>query len=289
LKLSIICNWEADVTPEVDTLIHRRRFIQSLAAGTAAATLAGVTYAIAGCSTDDRYMAEMRPDGRRRLPPGQRTVVEAPEQTPQEADETPAEPQRPRLIRTDVTHPEPDRLPKGQDVIDDLRPMGGRAGNPSRGAFEFKVHGLVETPLTLSFEELLEFQHVEQVCDVHCVTGWSVLGVAFKGVRLADIAERVKPSKRARHVIFEAAHGYTANMDIEEALKPNSLIAWEHNGRPLARQHGAPVRNILPDRYFWKSAKWITGVRFQENDERGFWEVRGYHNRGCPWAEERYS
>jgi DMSO/TMAO reductase YedYZ molybdopterin-dependent catalytic subunit len=284
------------VTPEVLKLNQRRRFIKSLAAGATAMTLGGMAYSIAGCSTDKRYGDQLRPDGRRRLPPGQRTVIQATEQhaedsttKPEPTPEAAPESTRPRLIRQDVTAPHDPRTPPGQSIIDDLRPMGGRPGNPSRGAFTLKVHGLVEKPMTLNFEELLQFAHVEQTCDVHCVTGWSVLGVMFKGVRLADIAEAVKPTRRARYVILEAAQGYTANIDIEEALKSNSLIAWEHNGRPLARAHGAPVRNILPDRYFWKSAKWLTGIRFQEQDERGFWEVRGYHNHACPWAEERYS
>jgi len=285
------------VTPEVAKLNERRRFIKSLAAGAAATALIGMSYAIAGCQADRTALNELRPDGRRRLPPGQRTLVQQPEATaenptpePEATPEAAPEPARPRLIRTDETIKGEHRLPSGQTVLQDLRPMGGRPGSPSRTEFTLKIHGLVERPMTLSFDELLaNFTHIEQACDVHCVTGWSVLGVVFKGVRLADIANAVRPTRRARHVIFEAAHGYTANVDIEEALKPNSLIAWEHNGRSLARAHGAPVRNILPDRYFWKSAKWITGIRFQEQDERGFWEVRGYHNRGCPWAEERYS
>jgi DMSO/TMAO reductase YedYZ molybdopterin-dependent catalytic subunit len=128
---------------------------------------------------------------------------------------------------------------------------------------------------------------VEQRCDVHCVTKWTVLNASFTGVRVADLAERagVKPS--ARHVIFEAAWGYTSNVLLREALANNVLVAHRHEGRPLARQHGGPVRALVPDLYFWKSAKWLTGVRFSTRDEPGYWEVRGYHNHADPWREER--
>lgn len=268
------------MTPEVRRLLERRAFIRSLAVGSAVMSLGGVSYVMSGCSD-----AGTHPDGRKRLPPGQRMLVEK----PSEAAEPEIAPRRPRLVRYDATHDGPERIPPGQDVIEALKPMGGKPGDPSLSAYRLKVHGLVENEMLLSYDDLLKFTQVEQTCDVHCVTGWSVLGAVFKGVRLADIAEAVKPGPRARYVIFEAAQGYTANMDLEEALKPNSLIAWEHNGKPLARGHGAPVRNVLPDRYFWKSAKWLTGVRFVERDERGYWEVRGYHNHADPWLEERYS
>lgn len=181
------------------------------------------------------------------------------------------------------------RLPPGQRVISALKPMGGVQGDPSPSAFKLKVHGEVAQPRTLDFAALLGLRPVELTLDVHCVTGWSALGVRFKGVRLRDLAALCQPRASARHLIFEAAHGYTANVSLPEALHPDVLVAWEMNGRRLPRSHGAPVRAIHPNLYFWKSAKWLTGVRFQSKDERGYWESRGYHNHADPWEEERYA
>ncbi len=181
------------------------------------------------------------------------------------------------------------RLPPNQRVLSSLRPMGGEEGNSSRSAFRLRVHGEVESPFTVDFRELLAMDQADLEVDVHCVTGWSVLGAKFKGVRVKDLAARARPRPGARHVVFEAAHGYSANVPIAEALVPHNLIAHRYDGKPLAVANGAPVRAVVPDLYFWKSAKWLTGLRFVAKDEPGYWEVRGYHNHGDPWREERYA
>lgn len=181
------------------------------------------------------------------------------------------------------------RLPPGQRVIEALKPMGGTPGDPRPSEFRLRVHGEVESPFTLTFSELLALPSVTQTCDVHCVTGWSVLDARFTGVRVRDLAERARPKATARHVIFEAAHGYTANVRLNEALAPNVLVAHRLDGKPLGRAHGSPVRALVPDLYFWKSAKWLTGIRFSSRDEPGYWETRGYHNHADPWREERYA
>ena len=111
----------------------------------------------------------------------------------------------------------------------------------------------------------------------------------FTGVRVADLAAAAKVKPSAHHVVFEAAGGYTSNVPLREAIAPNVLIAHRLDGTPLARAHGAPVRAFVPDLYFWKSAKWLTGIRFVSADEPGYWETRGYHNHADPWREERYS
>ena len=180
------------------------------------------------------------------------------------------------------------RLPPGQHLLRRIKPMGGTEGDPSPGAFRLQVHGEVEQPFTLDFAGLLAMPQVEQASDVHCVTKWTVLDAKFTGVRLADIAARAKPKASARHVIFEASAGYTSNVPIREALAPNVLVAHKYEGSPLARAHGAPVRAVVPDLYFWKSAKWLTGIRFVAADRPGYWETRGYHNHADPWKEERY-
>jgi DMSO/TMAO reductase YedYZ molybdopterin-dependent catalytic subunit len=182
-----------------------------------------------------------------------------------------------------------ERVPPGQRVITALKPMGGEEGDPSRASFRLKVHGEVDAPYTIDMRELLAMPQVELPLDVHCVTGWSVLGANFRGVRLSDLAARAGVKSTAKHVIFESAHGYTANVRLDEALAPSVMIAHRLDGRPFAAAHGAPARAIVPDLYFWKSAKWITGVRFVAKDQPGYWEVRGYHNHADPWKEERYS
>ncbi len=224
----------------------RRDFLRNAAAGTLVVALGGGLYRLAVDDLTRSARAETRPDGRPRLPPGQR-------------------------------------------VLEKLKPMGGRPGNPRAAEFSLKVHGEVEAPFSLDYAALLGTPAVERIADVHCVTGWSVLGARFKGVTVAALAARAKPKKSARFVIFEAAHGYTANVPLAEALQPNVLVSYRIDGRPYALPHGAPVRAIVPDLYFWKSAKWLTGIRFVSRDDPGYWEVRGYHNHGNPWREERYS
>ena len=221
----------------------RRRLIRLAASGTAVAVLGG--YYLLDDDATRQARAETRPDGKPRLPPGQR-------------------------------------------VLKAWKPMGGEPGDPSLEHFTLKVSGEVESPLTLRWSELLALPQVEQAVDVHCVTGWSVMGAKVKGVKLAELAERAKLKPSARHVIFEAAHGYTANVRLREALSPQVMLVRELEGTPLPRAHGGPLRAMVPELYFWKSAKWLTGIRFVARDEPGYWETRGYHNHGDPWREERY-
>jgi DMSO/TMAO reductase YedYZ molybdopterin-dependent catalytic subunit len=180
------------------------------------------------------------------------------------------------------------RVPPGQRVIQALKPMGGDPGDPSRGSVSLKVHGEVERPLTLDFAALVALGPVTVRSDVHCVTGWSVLSAKWTGVTLKKLAESAGVKDSARHVIFEAAHGYTANVRMREVMKDDVMVAWDLDDQPLRRPHGAPVRAVVPDLYFWKSAKWLTGIRFVARDQPGYWETRGYHNHADPWKEERY-
>src|SRR5690606_18270592 len=166
--------------------------------------------------------------------------------------------------------------------------MGGSPGSPNTSEFRLRIHGEVARPFELTFAELLKMPQVTQKFDVHCVTGWSLLGAEWTGVRVSELAKRAGIKSSARFVVFEAAHGYTANVPRSDALKDNVLVAHRHLGERLGRGHGAPVRSLVPDLYFWKSAKWLTGIRFVRRDEPGYWETRGYHNHADPWREERY-
>ncbi len=180
------------------------------------------------------------------------------------------------------------RLPPGQRIIDSIRPMGGDPGDPDPGHFRLHVHGDVDNAVDLDFAALLKLPATDLTCDVHCVTAWSLFDSHWTGVRISEIANLVKVRSSARYVIFEAANGYTANVRLAEAIAPTSLLAYKFEGHALARPHGPPVRSLVPDLYFWKSAKWLTGIHFSDKDHPGYWETRGYHNHADPWREERY-
>ncbi len=180
------------------------------------------------------------------------------------------------------------RLPPGQRVIESLRAMGGDEGDGDAKNFRLRVHGACKTPFEIDYAGLLKLPTVQQAADVHCVTGWSMLGGLWKGVQLSTLAEKAGMKSDARYLILEAAHGFTANVPLKEAFADASMISFRLNGKPFPLQHGAPCRGLVPDLYFWKSSKWITGVRFVKDDKPGYWEVRGYHNHADPWKEERY-
>jgi DMSO/TMAO reductase YedYZ molybdopterin-dependent catalytic subunit len=180
------------------------------------------------------------------------------------------------------------KLPPGQRVLEFLRPMGGDEGDGKTQTFKLKVHGLCKKPFEVDYDNLLKLPQVEKLADVHCVTGWSLLDGTWKGVQLKLLAQLAEIDPAARFVILEAAHGYTANIPLKEAMADNALVTYRLNGKPFALDHGAPVRGLIPDLYFWKSSKWLTGVRFVKDDQPGFWETRGYHNHADPWREERY-
>jgi DMSO/TMAO reductase YedYZ molybdopterin-dependent catalytic subunit len=180
------------------------------------------------------------------------------------------------------------RLPPGQRAIEALKPMGGDEGDGKFESFQLKVHGLVNKPYAIDYAALLQLPQVEKTADVHCVTGWSLIDGMWKGVQIAALAAIADVKPEARFVIFEAAHGYTANVPLKVAMADYSMVTYRLNGKPFSIDHGAPVRGLVPDLYFWKSAKWLTGIKFVKDDQPGYWETRGYNNHGDPWREERY-
>lgn len=271
--------------------LHQRRAFMLSAGLYTTATLLGIAVMAPSSQKSELLKRQVRADGRLRIPPGQVAVeptdvrVELPPSASEEADAARATPTH---VDTRVRATHTPRLPPGQETLPTLRPMGGRQGNPSRKAWTLRVHGEVEHELVLSFDDLLAMPQTQVLCDVHCVTTWSMLDSRWDGVQVRKLAEVAGVKSSAKHVIFEAAHGYTANVPLAEALADNVLIAHRFMDQPLALAHGAPVRSLVPDLYFWKSSKWLTGVKFVSRDEPGYWEVRGYHNHGDPWKEERY-
>lgn len=182
-----------------------------------------------------------------------------------------------------------DRLPPGQHETEKF-PVLSKSGTPSVDLDEwtFEVWGAVETPLTLEWATFRELESETQRQDFHCVTGWSRFDCAFHGVPFPTIAEEAGVSEAATHVMFHAADGYTTDLPLKQCQREEVLFAWRYDGDPLAPDHGGPLRVVTPHRYAYKGAKWVTGVEFLREPERGFWEKRGYSTSANPWAEERY-
>ncbi|HVD71045.1 MAG TPA: sulfite oxidase-like oxidoreductase [Actinomycetota bacterium] len=155
--------------------------------------------------------------------------------------------------------------------------------------WELEVSGLVEEPFTLTYQELLDLPRVTVDADMHCVTGWTTLDNTWEGVSFRTIVERAKPTDEAKWVIAHGANGYTSDLSFEAMDDDDVLLAWRNHGEDLTAEHGWPLRLVVPKRYAWKSAKWLTGLEFTAKNSRGFWEVRGYHIHAEPFAEERYS
>lgn len=186
--------------------------------------------------------------------------------------------------------PASERVPPGQSVVRGEAPVFDLGTRPLLDLKDWRldINGEVARPLTLDITALRAFGMVEIPLDIHCVTGWSALDQQFQGVPLARVLEATGPLEKASHAILRSHDGYTTNLPLADLQRPDVLIATDWGGKPLTREHGGPVRLIVPHLYFWKSAKWLKGIRLIEGDHPGYWEVRGYHRRGDPWKEERF-
>jgi DMSO/TMAO reductase YedYZ molybdopterin-dependent catalytic subunit len=182
------------------------------------------------------------------------------------------------------------RLPPGQSrtrkwpVLD---AFGVPVLDPARWAL--RVFGLVERELTLGLAQFQALPRVRVFADLHCVTRWSRLGNLWEGVSTRELLGRAGVRPAARFVVCHAYDdGWTTDLPLEDFLAEDALLADTHDGRPITAEHGGPVRGMVPRRYAWKSAKWVKAIELVATDRPGYWEERGYHLRGDPWAEERY-
>nr|MDO8077351.1 sulfite oxidase-like oxidoreductase [Candidatus Freyarchaeota archaeon] len=182
------------------------------------------------------------------------------------------------------------RVPPGQRVTRKL-PVLHYGPVPSIDVSEwfFTISGLVKRERKLGCQEFASLPRVRVFSDVHCVTGWSKFNNLWEGVSSGALKELVDILPNARFVMVHSAEGYKTNLSLSDFFEPDVLFAFKHNGESLTPEHGYPVRLVVSRLYFWKSAKWVVGVEFVAEDERGFWESQGCHNRGDPWREERYS
>jgi DMSO/TMAO reductase YedYZ molybdopterin-dependent catalytic subunit len=155
--------------------------------------------------------------------------------------------------------------------------------------WDFQISGEVREPKRLTWNDFRALPQTETMSDFHCVTRWSRLDNRWKGVLFTDVMKLIKSKREAHFASILAEEGYTANVPLEDLLAPNVLFAFEHDGEPLAAEHGGPLRLIVPHLYAWKSVKWVRGFVLLDRDRLGFWEPNGYHAYGDPWKEQRYA
>jgi len=188
-----------------------------------------------------------------------------------------------------LKHKDP-TVPPGQTVTDGFPILHvGDVPTFDPASWRLRFFGLCEQPFELSWEQLRAEPTVEWQGDIHCVTRWSKKSTRWRGVLFRRLVERAKPHANVTHVVQHADNDYTTNLPLAAMLGDDCLVAYEFDGQPLEPIHGGPVRMLVPKLYFWKSAKWIRGLEFLDRDQKGFWEVRGYHNDADPWKEQRYS
>jgi len=182
------------------------------------------------------------------------------------------------------------RLPPGQRLVKDwpVLDLGVHPNIPPQ-KFRLDIDGAVENPVSLNHDAFMTLPQEESLHDMHCVTQWSRYDNHWKGVLARTLLDLARPKPEAKFVIFHAHDGYTTNVQLKQFDQPDCFLVHEWEGKPIDRQHGGPVRVLIPRLYLWKSAKWVSRIEISAVDKPGFWEVRGYNNNGDPWLEERYS
>jgi len=195
-----------------------------------------------------------------------------------------------KFLTGTTSRPEESRLPPGQHLVRNWPILDlGQTPNVAREVWRLDITGVVEFPTSWTWHDLISAPQTHKVSDIHCVTSWSRYDNNWDGVTTHDLMEAVQPKPDATHVLLTSNDGYTTNLSLEDFSSPEALLVHSWEGQPLPLDHGGPVRLVVPHLYFWKSAKWLRRIEFATADHPGFWEVRGYHNHGDPWREERYS
>ena len=181
------------------------------------------------------------------------------------------------------------RTPPGQHLANGFPVLTyGETPQVSSEAWRFKVWGLVESK-SFTYQDFMAMPQSDFTADFHCVTTWSKLDVRWTGVKVTDFMAHIQVDPKATHIMQHCYGGYTTNLSREDFVRPENFFAHTLFGKPLPTDHGGPMRLVVPHLYAWKSAKWINGLEFLDKEVLGFWERNGYHHRGKPWAEERYS
>lgn len=182
-----------------------------------------------------------------------------------------------------------DRVPPGQHLAKGFPVLTyGDTPQISTDNWQFTVSGLAGAK-TFSWQDFMNLPQSEFTADFHCVTTWSKLDVKWRGVKVTDFLKGIDIDPDALHVMEHCYGDYTTNISLEDFVREENFFAHTLFGEPLPAEHGGPMRLVVPHLYAWKSAKWISGLEFLPKMELGFWERNGYHQRGEPFAEERYS
>jgi DMSO/TMAO reductase YedYZ molybdopterin-dependent catalytic subunit len=182
------------------------------------------------------------------------------------------------------------RLPPGQYDAGRDWPVLNAEATPKldTATWTFRVEGLVTRPVTWTWDEIRALPRSRYAGAIHCVTTWSKFDMTFVGVSVETLLAAAGPLPQATHVLAFSHTGYTTNLPLDDVREEKAWVVWEVDGQPLPVEHGGPARLLVPHLYFWKSAKWVAGLRLLDHDEPGFWEQNGYHDRGDPWLEQRY-
>lgn len=193
-----------------------------------------------------------------------------------------------RSMKPGRVHPNV-RIPPGQTEVRDfpILDLGFRPLVPT-AQWRLRLFGLVGQETELDWDSFMALPQVSLVTDFHCVTRWSQLDMEWEGVMACELLALAHPLDSAAFVTLHGYDGYTTNLPLQALLDDDVIVAHHWSGKPLPREHGGPVRIIVPKRYAWKGAKWLKAIEFHARDRPGFWEVRGYHNDGDPWREERF-
>lgn len=183
-----------------------------------------------------------------------------------------------------------ERVPAGQTEVKNFPILDlGILPDINKSNWQLRIYGLVEKELTLDWDAFQQLPQVTDVSDFHCVTRWTRLDMDWVGVKAQDLIMMAGPLDTARYATLYGYDGYTTNLDLEALLDDDVIIAHSVLGYPLTTAHGGPVRMVVPKRYAWKGAKWLKAIELHEEDRPGFWELRGYHNHGDPFKEQRFS
>ena len=182
------------------------------------------------------------------------------------------------------------RVPPGQHLTNDFPVLSaGPTPRTDLARWTFTIDGLVKAAVSWTWEDFQPLPAQDFVKDISCVTKWTKLDTSWRGVSIDTLFEHVELDPRAVALVAWCDGGYTTNLLLSDVLNGQAFVAYELDGKPLAPEHGGPARLVVPHLYFWKSAKWIRGLRLVDKDAPGFWESLGYHIRGDPWKEQRYT
>jgi DMSO/TMAO reductase YedYZ molybdopterin-dependent catalytic subunit len=185
--------------------------------------------------------------------------------------------------------PSKNRVPPGQRLTNGFPVLSyGPTPQVEISTWQFRVWGLAKEHI-FSWDDFMAMPQHDFTADFHCVTTWSKLDVHWTGVKVTDFMKYIEVDTKAIEILEHCYGGYTTNISMDDFLREENFFAHTLDGNPLPADHGGPMRLVVPHIYAWKSAKWINGLEFLSEMKLGFWERNGYHHRGEPWAEERYS